>query len=87
MPAGFFNEKKILNLLEDFKNNKIDSISNVEWVTGCSMLLNLKEFKNKEIFDMNFFLYFEEFDLCKSLINSGKNIFTAKEIKNSSLRF
>ena len=87
MPAGFFNEKKNSQFVEDFKNNKIDSISNVEWVTGCSMLLNLKEFKNKEIFDMNFFLYFEEFDLCKSLINSGKNIFTAKELKIHHLGF
>ena len=87
MPAGFFNEKKNSQFIENFKNNKIDSISNVEWVTGCSMLLNLKEFRNKEIFDKNFFLYFEEFDLCKSLIDSGKNIFSAKELKIHHLGF
>ena len=42
------------------------------------MLINLKEFKDKEIFDKNFFLYFEEFDLCKTLIKSGKKIFTGE---------
>ncbi len=87
MPAGFFNEKKNSHFREDFKNNKIESISRVEWVTGCSMLINLKEFENREIFDENFFLYFEEFDLCKSLVDSGKNIFSAKELKIHHLGF
>ena len=87
MPAGFFDDKKNSQFISDFKNNKIDTISNVEWVTGCSMLLNLGEFKDIEIFDKNFFLYFEEFDLCKSLIDSGKNVFTAKELKIHHLGF
>ncbi len=87
MPAGFFDEKKNSQFIEDFKNDKINTISSVEWVRGCSMLLNLREFKDIEIFDKNFFLYFEEFDLCKSLINSGKNIFIAKELKIHHLGF
>ena len=87
IPAGFFDEKKNSVYRDDFRENKIESISSVEWVTGCSMLINLKEFKNKKIFDENFFLYFEEFDLCKSLINSGKNIFTARELKIHHLGF
>ena len=87
IPAGFFDEKKNSIYRDDFKENRIESISSVEWVTGCSMLINLKEFKNKKIFDENFFLYFEEFDLCKSLINSGKNIFTAKELRIHHLGF
>ena len=49
--------------------------------------INLKEFKNRNIFDENFFLYFEEFDLCKSLIDLGKNIFTAKKLKIHHLGF
>lgn len=87
MPAGFFDERKNAQFIEDFKNDRIDSISNVEWVTGCSLLINLKEFKNRNIFDENFFLYFEEFDLCKSLIDTGKNVFTAKELKIHHLGF
>ena len=87
MPAGFFNEKKNNEFKKNFKNNKIDSISIVEWVTGCSMLINLKKFKNKEIFDKNFFLYFEEFDLCKSVIRSGNSVFTSRELKIHHLGF
>ena len=33
-----------------------------------------------KIFDENFFLYFEEFDLCKSVIDKGENVFTSKDL-------
>ena len=49
------------------------------------MLINLKKFENKKIFDENFFLYFEEFDLCKSFIK-GEKIYS-KKLKDSSPRF
>ena len=87
MPAGFFDEKKNQEFKKNFKNNKIESISNVEWVTGCSMLINLKKFENKELFDKNFFLYFEEFDLCRSVVRSGNSVFTSKELKIHHLGF
>ena len=67
--------------VKKFRSNNISTLEKVEWVTGCSMLINLKKFKNKEIFDENFFLYFEEFDLCKSVINKGENVFTVKDLK------
>ena len=51
------------------------------------MLINLKKFKNTKIFDENFFLYFEEFDLCKSLILKGENIYTSKKLKIKHLGF
>ena len=51
------------------------------------MLLNLKEFENRDIFDENFFLYFEEFDLCKSMIKAGKNVYTSNQLKIHHLCF
>jgi len=51
------------------------------------MLINLRKFNDKEIFDKNFFLYFEEFDLCKSIIDRGDNIFTSKDLKIHHLGF
>src|SRR6056300_923155 len=83
MPAGFFDSKKN----KKFKNNEIVPLEKVDWVTGCSMLINLKQFKNKEIFDKNFFLYFEEFDLCKSIIDKGNNVFTSSDLKIHHLGF
>tara|TARA_B100000035_G_scaffold286834_1_gene271424 strand:+ start:829 stop:1728 length:900 start_codon:yes stop_codon:yes gene_type:complete len=87
MPAGFFDKKKNIEFVKNFREEKIDNLFNVDWVTGCSMLLNLKNFNDRNIFDQNFFLYFEEFDLCKSVLKKGKNIFTSKQLKVHHLGF
>ena len=87
MPAGYFNSNLNNNFKLRFNKKKIDPLTKVEWVTGCSMLINLKKFNNKEIFDKNFFLYFEEFDLCKSVINKGEFVYTSKDLKVNHLGF
>ncbi len=87
MPAGFFDKTKNQEFIKNFKNNKIDELEKVDWVTGCSMLINLKKFENKRIFDENFFLYFEEFDLCKSLMDKGNNVYTSQKLKIHHLGF
>ncbi len=87
LPAGFFDKNKNQYFAEKFKNEKIQELEKVDWVTGCSMLINLRKFSNKEVFDENFFLYFEEFDLCKSIIDKGENIYTSKHLKIDHLGF
>ena len=87
MPAGFFDKNQNNSFIKNFKNNDVKPLSTVEWVTGCSMLINLKKFSDKNIFDKNFFLYFEEFDLCKSIIKSGGKIYTSRELKIHHLGF
>ena len=82
-PAGFFSSKK-KNKEIDFK---IQELTPVEWVVGCSFLINLKNFKNKEIFDENFFLFFEEFDLCRRLNNNNKLIFSSNKLIVNHLGF
>ena len=87
MPAGYFDTNENSDFKNKFLEKKIDALAKVEWVTGCSMLINLKKFKNKDIFDKNFFLYFEEFDLCKSVIDAGGFVYTAKNLKVYHLGF
>ncbi len=87
MPAGFFDKKKNDEFIKNFKNKNINPLSKVEWVTGCSMLLNLKKFNDKNLFDKNFFLFFEEFDLCKSVIKSGEKIYTSNKLMINHLGF
>ena len=55
MPAGFFNIENNNKFISKFKNRDIKEIEKVEWVTGCSMLVNLNKFNHKEIFDKKFF--------------------------------
>ncbi len=87
LPAGFFDKKRNEEFIKLFKNEKTQKLEEVDWVTGCSMLINLKKFDNKELFDRNFFLFFEEFDLCKSIIDKGDNIYTSKDLKIDHLGF
>jgi len=76
-PAGFFES----NLkLKDAKFDGELNLYKIDWVVGCSMLINLEKFNNKSIFDENFFLFFEEFDLCKSLKKENKNIFSSSKL-------
>jgi len=81
--AGLFKENK----KKEYKKNitsksgiPFNSLTKVDWVTGCMMLINLKKFDNKKIFDELFFLYFEEFDLCKNISLKNENVFCAKDL-------
>ena len=87
MPAGFFDKIKNQEFVKNFRENKIEDLAKVDWVTGQSMLINLKRFENRVIFDEKFFLYFEEFDLCKSLSIKGENVFTSNNFKVKHLGF
>ena len=46
-----------------------------KWVKGFAVFINKSQFEEIGYFDENFFLYFEEIDLCKRLIKNGKKIF------------
>jgi N-acetylglucosaminyl-diphospho-decaprenol L-rhamnosyltransferase len=56
-------------------------IQEVDYVKGFAMLINLKKFSLKKIFDENFFLFLEEIDLCKRIKNNGGKIYVIKNSK------
>ena len=87
LPAGFFDYKKNEEFIKNFDSKNSNPLVKVEWVKGFSMLLNLKRFKKKKIFDEKFFLFFEEIDLCKNIINKGGKIFTSDKLKVHHLGF
>ena len=51
---GLFNVKTNNNDLPVNENY----LQKVDWVVGCSMLINLEKFNTKNLFDENFFLFF-----------------------------
>jgi len=67
------------------EKKKIDTtktnLVKVEYVRGFAMFLNISEFKEIGFFDENFFIYFEEIDLCKRLTKQGKKIYLSTSIK------
>ena len=61
----------------------LDNPFEVKSVDGYAMLLNLKKLKqlNFDFFDENFFLYLENEDLCKRLIENNQNIYIVPKSK------
>jgi GT2 family glycosyltransferase len=63
-PLGkMFPESKIVreHLMMDWDHN---SIREVDWALGASMMVRKKAISGNQLFDERFFLYFEEVDLC-----------------------
>jgi GT2 family glycosyltransferase len=71
------------SIIGPHQNNKEKIISNnvieVENIKGFAIFFNIKVFK-KIFFDENFFLYFEEIDLCKRIKNNGGSILVDPKI-------
>ena len=68
--------------LIDKKNGSLIKVENVK---GFAMFLNLEQFEEVGFFDENFFIYFEEIDLCKRLSKLNKKIYLSSEIKINHL--
>ena len=70
----------------DLKKNSINPFK-VKSVDGFAMVLNIKKlnqiksFENFNFFDENIFLYLENDDLCKRLIDNNENIFIIPKSK------
>ena len=58
----------------NLKNQSFDreNIIQTKNVKGFAMFLNLQQFQKIGFFDENFFIYFEEIDLCRRLKNNNK---------------
>lgn len=80
---GQFNPKtgiiKVCNQLSESLQNKPYHLT--EWVSGCSLLINFKKFKECPQFDPNYFLYYEDFDFCLRYQKQGHKIGITSQIK------
>ena len=79
-----FNKNNKLDKFFDKENPVFDSnkkFTKVDLVKGCSLLVNLKKFKNEKIFDDNYFFFFEEIDLCRKIKEKNEKIYVFNQIK------
>lgn len=53
----------------------------VDWISGCSLLINLRKFSECPYFDPDFFLYYEDFDFCRRYASQGHIIATTSKIR------
>ncbi len=54
--------------------DKSKPFEKVTWICGAVMLFDMKLLKKIGLFDENFFLFYEETDLCKRIVNAGHDI-------------
>jgi GT2 family glycosyltransferase len=52
-----------------------------DWVTACSMVLNLKHFSQCPYFDPDYFLYYEDFDFCRRYAKQGYRIYFSDRVR------
>ncbi len=69
----------INNKIKDNLFDGTEEIIEVENLKGFGIFFNMEKF-NQNFFDENFFLYFEEIDLCKNVIAKGGKIYLDKNI-------
>lgn len=63
------------------RGQKAEAPCCVGFVCGAVMLLNMEVMREIGFFDENFFLYYEDEDLCQRVFNSKKEIILVPEIK------
>ena len=78
LPYGSFNSKKNKALKELSYNE--NGLKEVDWITGCSVLINKNKFNLSYFFDDNIFLYFEEIDICRRVKMSGGKVLTSSKL-------
>ncbi len=81
--TGLFNRYSILSrlfpenrftsqyLMRDFDHNEIRQ---VDWLSGCCLMVSKSIFEISRGFDENYFLFNEDVDLCRTIKQAGKEI-------------
>ena len=78
LPYGSFGNKKN-KILKELSYNE-NGLKEVDWIIGCSVLINKNKFNLPYFFDDNIFLYFEEVDICRRVKMSGGKVLTSSKL-------
>ncbi len=77
--------KNLRPSLEDNKPFKVDCVDGYAMVLNIKRLKELKQFDNRNYFDENFFMYLENDDICKRLIELNEHIYIIPKSKINHL--
>jgi N-acetylglucosaminyl-diphospho-decaprenol L-rhamnosyltransferase len=70
-----WEEKNVSNIGANVSINKDIAYRQTDWVSACSMVLNLQHFSACPYFDPDYFLYYEDFDFCRRYAAQGHEIY------------
>ncbi len=77
--GGCFTPATGIITTQDLLTNTETEYVTCDWVSGCSLIVNLRKFDNFPEFDRAYFLYYEDFDLCRRYANQGHTIAVTKQ--------
>ena len=77
-PNYKLNQNQVSNLIEPFQ---VDSIDGYAMILNLKKINNFKTFINSKYFDENIFMYLENDDLCKRIIDNKGKIFVVPKAK------
>lgn len=76
--AGVFFEGFLMNLLTKFSS---EGFIKVDWILGAAIFIKKNLFEEINGFDKDYFMFFEELDLCKRVVKKGYKIIYYHSIK------
>ena len=76
--SPFIQERNDNNINNQLEKKDLVEVDNVK---GFAMFLNIEQFRDVGYFDDNFFIYFEEIDLCRRIKKKKKKIYLDPSIK------
>ncbi|MEM7595114.1 MAG: glycosyltransferase family 2 protein [Cyanobacteria bacterium P01_A01_bin.83] len=80
--GGSFNfDTAALSVVTSLPENIKDDYLKTDWVSGCSLLINLANFDQCPNFDPRYFLYYEDLDFCLRYGQQGHQIAVTNLIK------
>ncbi len=65
---------------DDLLTNTDKDYVTCDWVSGCSLIINLRNFSQCPLFDPDYFLYYEDFDFCRRYASKGHTVVITKLI-------
>ncbi|MBD2445889.1 glycosyltransferase family 2 protein [Nostoc sp. FACHB-152] len=64
---------------QDLLTNTDKDYITCDWISGCSLIINLRNFSEIPLFDPAYFLYYEDFDFCRRYAQQGHLIAVTKQ--------
>ncbi|PAX52263.1 glycosyltransferase family 2 protein, partial [Brunnivagina elsteri] len=68
-----------VSIVDLLTHSNVDYVD-CDWVSGCSLIINLCNFDECPLFDTNYFLYYEDFDFCQRYAIDGHKIAVTKQL-------
>ena len=69
-----------LSIINSFPTNLQQDYIETDWVSGCSLLIDLTNFKQCPQFDPRYFLYYEDLDFCLRYGRQGHKIAVTQQL-------